>query len=328
MGLDIKFLDGVELTELHTHVGASVSPTMLWEMAHNQGIKLPTKDYWQFEKLITLQHKENLEDYLKKFELTELIQSSPEAMFTAMETAVSGAFRKNNITTLELRYNPIFRNRRGERDLDHTIVFSLQGLERACLKYPVRAGVILCLDRRLSVNLNKIIVAKAIKYKNRGVVGIDLAGPYTGAIKAKMIKGLVSEAKAAGLGVTIHTGETPDVQEMWQVVLELKPDRIGHGIACVQDKKLMRYLAKEKIVLEICPTSNLNTRAVKDYRQLKAIFNSLLEYGVRFTINTDGPEMQQVNLKEEFRRLFVNHILTEKQLLAANQTAKKASFIL
>ncbi|MEK7513373.1 MAG: adenosine deaminase, partial [Patescibacteria group bacterium] len=218
MGSDIKFLDGVELTELHTHVGASVSPTMLWEMAHNQGIKLPTKDYWQFEKLITLQHKENLEDYLKKFELTELIQSSPEAMFTAMETAVSGAFRKNNITTLELRYNPIFRNRRGERDLDHTIVFSLQGLERACLKYPVRAGVILCLDRRLSVNLNKIIVAKAIKYKNRGVVGIDLAGPYTGAIKAKMIKGLVSEAKAAGLGVTIHTGETPDVQEMWQVV--------------------------------------------------------------------------------------------------------------
>ena len=122
----MDWLTKLELTELHTHVGASVSPTMLWEMAHNQGIKLPTKDYWQFEKLITLQHKENLNDYLKKFELTELIQSSPEAMFTAMETAVSGAFRKNNIITLELRYNPIYRNRRGERDLDHTIVFSLQ----------------------------------------------------------------------------------------------------------------------------------------------------------------------------------------------------------
>ena len=323
----MDWLAKLELTELHTHVGASVSPTMLWEMAHNQGIKLPTKDYWQFEKMITLQHKENLNDYLKKFELTELIQSSPEAMFTAMETAVSGAFRKNNITTLELRYNPIYRNRRGERDLDHTIVFSLQGMERAMLKYPVRAGVILCMDRRLPLAANRIIVQKAIKYKSRGVVGIDLAGSYDGPIKAKMIKGLVKEAKAAGLGVTIHTGETPDVNEMWEVVRELKPDRIGHGIACVKDVKLMRYLAQSKTVLEICPTSNINTKVVKDYSEFKKIFTSLIDHGVKFTLNTDGPEMQQVNLREEFRRLLQNGVLTQVELIRANETARKASFI-
>ena len=323
----MDWLAKLELTELHTHVGASVSPTMLWEMAHNQGIKLPTKDYWQFEKMITLQHKENLNDYLKKFELTELIQSSPEAMFTAMETAVSGAFRKNNITTLELRYNPIYRNRRGERDLDHTIVFSLQGMERAMLKYPVRAGVILCMDRRLPLAANRIIVQKAIKYKSRGVVGIDLAGSYDGPIKAKMIKGLVKEAKAAGLGVTIHTGETPDVNEMWEVVRELKPDRIGHGIACVKDVKLMRYLAQSKTVLEICPTSNINTKVVKDYSEFKKIFTSLIDHGVKFTLNTDGPEMQQVNLREEFRRLLQNEVLTQVELIRANETARKASFI-
>ena len=323
----MDWLAKLELTELHTHVGASVSPTMLWEMAHNQGIKLPTKDYWQFEKMITLQHKENLNDYLKKFELTELIQSSPEAMFTAMETAVSGAFRKNNITTLELRYNPIYRNRRGERDLDHTIVFSLQGMERAMLKYPVRAGVILCMDRRLPLAANRIIVQKAIKYKSRGVVGIDLAGSYDGPIKAKMIKGLVKEAKAAGLGVTIHTGETPDVNEMWEVVRELKPDRIGHGIAAVRDIKLMRYLAQSKTVLEICPTSNINTKVVKDYSEFKKIFTSLIDHGVKFTLNTDGPEMQQVNLREEFRRLLQNGVLTQVELIRANETARKASFI-
>jgi len=323
----MDWLTKLELTELHTHVGASVSPTMLWEMAHNQGIKLPTKDYWQFEKLITLQHKENLNDYLKKFELTELIQSSPEAMFTAMETAVSGAFRKNNIITLELRYNPIYRNRRGERDLDHTIVFSLQGMERAMLKYPVRAGVILCMDRRLPVAANKIIVEKAIKYKNRGVVGIDLAGSYDGPIKAFMIKPLVEQARAAGLGITIHTGETPDVAEMWEVVRELKPDRVGHGIAAAQDPQLMRHLVKTKTVLEICPTSNINTKVVSGYSQLKQIFTRFLEFGVKFTINTDGSEMQQVNLREEFRRLLANKILTEKELVEANVTARKASFI-
>ncbi len=323
----MDWLTKTELTELHTHVGASVSPTMLWEMAHNQGIKLPTKDYWEFERLITLQQKTDLNAYLKKFELTELIQSSPDAMFTSIETAISGAFRKNNITTLELRYNPIFRNRRGERDLDHTIVFSLQGMERACLKYPVRAGVILCMDRRLPVAANKIIVEKAIKYKNRGVVGIDLAGPYNGPIKAKMIIGLVESARAAGLGVTIHTGETPDVAEMWDVINLLKPDRVGHGIAAVRDPKLMRHLAKSGTVLEICPTSNINTMVVKGYGEFKEIFAKLLEYGVKFTINTDGSEMQQVSLREEFRRLLANDVLTEKQLLAANSTARKASFI-
>jgi len=323
----MDWLTKLELTELHTHVGASVSPTMLWEMAHNQGIKLPTKDYWQFEKMITLQHKENLNAYLKKFDLTELIQSPPEAMFTAIETAVSGAFRKNNITTLELRYNPIYRNRRGERDLDHTIVFSLQGMERAMLKYPVRAGVILCMDRRLPVAANKIIVEKAIKYKNRGVVGIDLAGSYDGLIKAGMIKDLVKEAKAAGLGVTIHTGETPDVKEMWEVVRELQPDRIGHGIASVRDVKLMRYLAQSKTVLEICPTSNINTKVVKDYAGFKQIFRRLIEHGVKFTINTDGSEMQQVNLREEFRRLLAHRVLSQAELIKANLIAKKSSFI-
>jgi adenosine deaminase len=324
----MEWLDKLELTELHTHVGASVSATMLWEMAHNQGIKLPTKDYWHFEKLITLQQKENLDNYLKKFELTELIQSSPDAMFTSIETAISGAFRKNNITTLELRYNPVFRNRRGERDLDHTIIYSLQGMERAMLKYPVKAGVIMCMDRRLSVELNEIIVEKAIKYKNRGVVGIDLAGPYTGKTTAKMIKSLVKQARAAGLGITIHTGERPDINEMWQVVRELEPDRIGHGIACVNDPKLMRLLVKRKTVLEICPTSNLNTMVVKDYDEYREIFKTLNEYGVMYTINTDGPEMQQVNLREEFRRLIANNVLDQKQLIKANKIAKKASFIL
>lgn len=323
----MDWLTKLELAELHTHVGASVSPTMLWEMAHNQGIKLPTKDYWQFERMITLQHKENLNDYLKKFELTELIQSSPEAMFTAMETAVSGAFRKNNITTLELRYNPIFRNRRGERDLDHTIVYSLQGIERAMLKYPVRAGVILCMDRRISVAMNRIIVDKAIKYQNRGVAGIDLAGSYDGPIRAKMIKPLVEKARSAGLGITIHSGETPDIKEMWEVVRELQPDRIGHGIACVTDPKLMRLLVKNKTVLEICPTSNINTKVVKDYREFRQIFSALNRFGVKYTINTDGSEMQQVNLREEFRRLLVNKVLTREQLIKANETAKKASFI-
>lgn len=328
----LKFLDGVPLTELHTHLGFCVSPTILWELAHDQGLKLPTKDYWEFERLVTMYEAKDYEEYLKLYDLTEKIQSSPEALFVAVQTAISGAYRKNNITTLELRFNPMLRNRGGERDLDHIIVFTLQGMERAMLKYPVRAGIILMMDRRFPAEVNAVIVKKAIKYKSRGVVGIDLAGPikrnhHARTFRLKDFAPLVRQAKDAGLGITIHTGEATDAQEMWKTIETLSPDRIGHGIACVADKKLMALLHDKNIVLETCPTSNLNTKLVHDMEHLRIIYKTLLTYQVPFTINTDGPEMQRISLRLEFEKLLAHTILTPKQILEANDRAAQASFL-
>ncbi len=329
---ELSFLKGVELAELHAHVGFSVSPTMMWEMAHEQGLRLPTKDYWEFERMITIYKRKDYEEYLKLYDLTEKIQSSPEALFTAMQVAISGAYRKNNITTIELRFNPILRNRQGERDLDHLIVFSLQGMERAMLKYPVRAGIILMMDRRFSRRENEAVVNKAIKYHHRGVVGIDLAGPVKRTKKSrgfepKDIADLVQKAKQHGLGVTVHTGEATSVEEMWEIVKLFEPARIGHGIACITDPRLMKHLADHHIVLETCPTSNLNTKLLRDYEQMRELYATLKQHSVPFTINTDGPEMQRISLREEYRRLIVNNILTEEDLLRVNEIARKASFI-
>lgn len=330
--VDLSFLNGVELTELHTHVGFGISPTMLWEIAHDQGILLPTKNYWEFEKMITIHESKDYEEYLKMYDWTEKIQSSPDGLFIGIQNIISGAYRKNNITKIELRYNPILRNRSRERDLDHLIVFSLQGMERAMLKYPVKAGIILMMDRRFTEEQNSAIVRKAIKYKNRGVIGIDLAGPIdlndqSKTFRPKNIAHLVKEARSVGLGVTIHTGEATDTDEMWEVLELLKPDRIGHGIACVRDPKLMRYLAQNKIVLETCPTSNLNTKLVRDFDHMRTIYEALKEYNVPFTINTDGPEMQLISLRKEFEKMVRENILTPDDLLKSNQIAHEASFI-
>lgn len=330
--VDLSFLNGVELTELHTHVGFGISPTMLWEIAHDQGILLPTKNYWEFEKMITIHDSKDYEEYLKMYDWTEKIQSSPDALFTGIQNIVSGAYRKNNITKIELRFNPILRNRSRERDLDHLIVFSLQGMERAMLKYPVKAGIILMMDRRFTPEQNAAVVRKAIRYKNRGVIGVDLAGPIdlndqSRAFKPQDIAHLVKEARSHGLGITIHTGEATDSSEMWEVIECLKPDRIGHGIACVKDAKLMRYLAQHKIVLETCPTSNLNTKLVRDLDHMREIYTTLKEYNVPFTINTDGPEMQLISLRKEFEKLYRENILTAEDLLKANRIATESSFI-
>jgi len=329
---DLAFLDGVALTELHAHLGFSVSPTMLWEIAHDQGLKLPTKNYWDFEKLVTMYETKEYEEYLLLYDLTEKIQSSPEALFTATQTAVSGAYRKNNITKLELRFNPILRNRNGERDLDHLIVFALQGMERAMLKYPVKVGLILMMDRRFSEKENSVIVKKAIKYKSRGIVGVDLAGPISRTQKSKRFRPshilpFIDEARRAGLGITIHTGEATNLDEMWEIVKILKPDRVGHGIACIHDTKLMKHLVDHHIVLETCPTSNLLTKLIKNHKEMKHLYQTLLRHRVPFTINTDGPEMQMISLRGEYAMLLEKNILTQKQLLEANATATKASFI-
>jgi adenosine deaminase len=329
---DLSFLDSIELTELHTHLGFSVSPTMLWELAHDQGLILPTKNYWDFEKMVTFYEKKSYEEYLLLYDLTEKIQSSPEALFTAIQTAISGAYRKNNITKLELRFNPILRNRNGERDLDHIIVFTLQGMERAMLKFPVKTGIILMMDRRFTLKENTGILNKAIKYKSRGVVGVDLAGPIkrtnqSQTFKCSDLTDLFNEARDAGLGITIHTGEATNVDEMWEVVKEIKPDRIGHGITCVNDIKLMQHLKAQQIVLETCPTSNLNTKLVKDYDQMREIYQTLKDNEVPYTINTDGPEMQRISLRHEYAKLIDNNILNSEEILKANTIATKASFI-
>ena len=316
-----------ELTELHVHVGSAVDPPIMWEIAHDQGIKLPTKNYWDFEKLITVADVTTYDKYLALFHWTELIQSSPEAMEKSIYSIASGAYRKNNITTLEIRFNPMKRNRGGERDLDHIILAAIHGMERAMLAYPIRVGLIFCLDRSFTIALNSIIAQKAIKYSKRGVVGIDLAGHITKTFDIADLKVMVGDCKKHGLGVTIHTGETTGPDEVRRVIKHLSPDRIGHGVRSIEDEKLLDELSQKGIVLEVCPTSNLHTQVVKKIDDFKEIFSKLKQHKVSFTVNTDGPEMLKTNLISEYNQLLSENILTREDLLNAVKTAHEASFI-
>src|SRR5215207_5659861 len=169
------------LAELHTHLGGSVASDILWSLAHEQGIALPVKDYWEFVELVTVSDPQGVQDLDALnaiYHWTELIQSSPLAVERSVHAAIGGAYRSQRITTLGLRFNPMKRNRGGERDLDHIIMAAIRGLDRASLEYPhVRAGLILMMDRTFSAELNAIIVEKAISWAPRGIVGVDIAGP-------------------------------------------------------------------------------------------------------------------------------------------------------
>src|SRR5262245_34864612 len=155
------------LTELHLHVGGAVAPHILFAMAHEQGFKLPVRNYFEFVDLVTSNPEKvkSLDDYLRILhEWTEKIQSSPMAIERAVYEILGKEYRGSRVANMELRFNPMKRNLGGERDLDHIIHAALRGMDRACLEYGIRAGLIFCLAREFSPELNEIIVDKAIRY--------------------------------------------------------------------------------------------------------------------------------------------------------------------
>jgi adenosine deaminase len=324
------------LAELHTHLGGSVASDILWSLAHEQGIALPVKDFWEFDRLVTVSDPRgvaNLDALDHIYHWTELIQSSPTAVERSVHAAIGGAYRSQGITTLELRFNPMKRNRGGERDLDHIILAAIRGLDRASLEYPqVRAGLILMMDRTFGAELNSIIVEKAMRWAPRGIVGVDIAGPRPGGGRYDygQVVPMVEEARSAGLGVTIHVGEEGgDVgrEEIGEVVEALRPDRIGHGILAARDPELMAALRDAEIVLEICPTSNLLTKALADEEAVRETLRAFVDAGVQFTIATDGPEMMRTHLRDELELLLRIGALDEEELAAANRRGHEASFL-
>ncbi|HVP66895.1 MAG TPA: adenosine deaminase [Anaeromyxobacteraceae bacterium] len=326
-----------ELSDLHVHVGGAVAPHVLWSIAHDQGFKLPVANYWEFRELVSARPGKvhSLEEYLAVLhQWTEKIQSSPQAMERSVYEIVGKEYRSSRVSLIELRFNPMKRNQGGERDLDHIIHASLRGMDRAVLEYGVRCGLIFCLAREFDARLNEILVEKAIKYRRRGVVGIDLAGTERHALEldpgeVPRYRELFAHARGAGLRATVHTGETAGTgaEGVRAVVEELRPHRIGHGIRAAQDERVMDLLRERGVTLEVCPTSNLATRAVSSMAELREILQKLWRRGVRFTINTDGPYLLDTSMAREVELLRREGILADEQIEQCFRWARESTFV-
>jgi adenosine deaminase len=326
-----------ELVDLHIHVGGAVAPHVLWSIAHQQGFKLPVKNYFEFVELITARpdRVKSLEDYLKIMHTwTEKIQSSPQAIERSIYEVIGKEYRGSRVSLIELRFNPMKRNLNSELDLDHIIHAALRGMDKAMLEYGVKAGLIFCLAREFDHKLNSIILEKAIRYRSRGVVGIDLAGTEKHALELQpevvgQYEDLFVRARQAGLKTTVHTGETrgTGAEGVIAVVERLCPNRIGHGIRAAYDEAAMKVLKERDVVLELCPTSNLHTHAVDGIAELTHIIRTFWDRGVKITINTDGPYLLDTDMRSEVELLERNGILTSEQIAQTMAWARQYSFI-
>lgn len=320
------------LAELHAHLATSINPSVYWRIAHAQGFKLPKKDYHEFIEHVMISSKKriSLNEYFESIyhPVLDKLSSGTYAVEQATYEIMSGAYR-NNITLIELRFNPMKHNNEGQHDLDHIIMAMLRGMERALLEYQqLQAGIIFCMAREFPYEQNEIIVDKAIKYRRRGVVGIDVAGPAHSAFHFKDYAQLFAKAQTAGLSITTHAGEVKEANDMWDALTFANPKRIGHGILAAQDTELMKELVRRDVVLEICPMSNLATKAVENVDEINSILRTFIEHKVKFCINTDWPEViEDAHLWRQFQFLKENNILSEEELQQCNAIAFESTFI-
>jgi adenosine deaminase len=316
--------------DLHRHLGGALHPRIIYKFLQRQDHKILGffPDYDGFYNWFTRPCR-TLEEFVKIHTLVEELQSLEHLPYFCLRLC-RGAYTFENLQYLELRYNPYFRTD-GEAPVEKRIgqmneIVEVITANLRPAEYPIIVKQILCLDRRLPVELNEAILKVAID--NIGpVVGVDLAGPEINPEEWEQWVRLLAKARASGLKTTSHLGETgiDNVHPQFFTVL----DRIGHGIHIpLVRPDWLKELAKRQITLEVCPTSYRQTGVLKDFSDLRTVFTRCKEAGVSIAICTDNPgrNPSPCTLPGEYERLIDHDVIDFADLKQLQNEGFRSAF--
>lgn len=313
-------------TDLHRHLDGSISLPLANKLASMQGMKTYTEE--ELKDMMTVPANcRDLNEYLTKFDYPLSLLQTPAAMAVSVSEVLMEA-KDEGVTLLELRFAPQLHTRMGmsQRGIIENALRGLHSVQDACKanNEDFKAGLILCCMRGDdNAAANEETVALASEYLDQGVIAVDLAGAE-GLYPTEQFADLFAKAKALKVPVTIHAGEAAGPESIKQA-LDMGASRIGHGIRCVEDEALMKRLAEEKITLELCPTSNLNTKVCGDIHEYP--IRKLMEAGVPFCINTDNTTVSDTNIIKEYDLLKAAYDLTEDEIDTIIENGRAATFI-
>ena len=320
---DLKRMPKVEL---HCHLELAFRKSTLRGWALEKGMDVVRQEDFDREFLIQ-EPMDDLPTVLHKFLNTRDIVDTEAKVEQLTFEVCEDMFLLSNVRILELRYAPSFLlDVHPAMDADRMLEAILRGMARAEAAYPMVVGLIGLLQRIKSVEDNAHWCDWMLERKAH-FVGMDLADDEV-SYPASPFAPLFLKAKNQGLGITVHAGE-PDVPGAAQNILvaldELGADRIGHGVQAIHDAEVVARLVKDGVPLELCPWSNVLTRAVPDLKSHP--FKQLMDAGVRTTVNTDDPGVMDISLMQECEHLTTHLGVTLEELQQCNQWARQASFI-
>jgi adenosine deaminase len=286
-------------TELHVHLDGSIRPGTLLHLAADQGIALPRPDADALRSFMKVDDARSLEDYLRRFEVTlSVLQTADALEQVAYELVVDAA--EENVRYIEVRFSPILCTR-GGLHLDEAVEAPLRGLRRAEQERGggVRTNIIICAIRSLSPTVSMELAELAVAFRDRGVVGFDLAGPERGN-PARNHQEAFRLAAAEGLATTVHAGEDDGPDSIRDALVYCNARRIGHGTHLPADDRLLCYVRDFRVPLEVCLTSNVQTHAVPRFEDhpLRQCFDR----GLVVTLSTDNRLMSDTTVTEEYWR--------------------------
>lgn len=303
--------------DLHLHLDGSLTPAYVISQAKKQGLDLPVWEEKELVKYMTAPADcRDLNEYLEKFDLPCSVMQTEDALTEAVRD-VCRQMEAQGMKYVEIRFAPQLHTKKGltQRQVTEAAIKGLpqgKGLE---------AKLILCcmrMENNEKENMETIRMAE--EYLGKGVAAADLAGAEA-IFPTKSFEPVFRMAREAKVPFTIHAGEADGPKSIW-TALKFGAKRIGHGVRCLEDETLVEYLREHKIPLEVCPTSNFQTKAVKGEYPLK----KMLEKGLCVTLNTDNTTVSGTTLEKEFEFARTRLGVTEEELEILKANAEKARF--
>lgn len=292
-----ELLRALPKTDLHCHLDGSMRLKTILELAEQQKVKLLADTEDGLARAIHMGEVcESLDDYLVAFDVTlSVLQTAPALERAAYELAIDAA--AENVKWLEVRYSPALHQQQGLK-MTTVIDAVLEGLRQAKRETGIKTGVIICGIRHISPETSLRLAELCVAYKNRGVIGFDLAGAEMN-FPAKDHRQAFQLILKNNVNCTAHAGEAFGPESISQAIHNLGSHRIGHGVRLREDGDLLNYVNDHRIPLEMCPSSNLQTRAVESLASHPLRF--YFDYGLRVTINTDNRLITDTTITKELQ---------------------------
>jgi len=290
-----ELLRALPKTDLHCHLDGSLRLGTLLALAEEQKVTLPADTPEGLARAIHMGETcASLEDYLTAFDVTLSVLQTEEALYRVAHELASDCAAEN-VRYLEVRYSPVLHTREGLKPT--TIIDAvLEGLRRAKRETGIKSNVIVCGIRHMDPQTSVRLAELAVAYKGKGVVGFDLAGAEEGH-PARRHREAVQLILDNNVNVTIHAGEAFGPESIAQAVHWCGAHRIGHGVRLRESGDLLNYVNDHRVPLEMCPSSNVQTRSVADFEShpLKFYF----DFGLRVTVNTDNRLVTDTTVTKE-----------------------------
>lgn len=314
--------DNLPKIELHCHLDGSVRPETIIDISIEDNINIPSNNIKIIRNMsIAPWECESLDEYLERFKLPLMVMQTKDSIrriaFELLEDA-----SKENVKYIEVRFAPLLHREKG-LSIEEIIESVLEGIKDAENKYDIKGNLILSCLKHMPVETAVEVIEKGKKFLGKGVVAVDLAASEDEGFSQRFVEP-IALARKYGYRVTIHSGETGVGRNVLEAVEMLGAERIGHGVYITNCLEAYNIVKEKNITLEICPTSNVQTKAVNSYESHPVY--DFHKDGIKITINTDNRTVSDTTMTKEYNILSDKFNLSYEEYKKMYYNAIEASF--